>query len=96
MRDFSEFLPLPVLCLSVVHLYLIVFLFFSSSAVMIVRIGPKLKAPAADVQRMLFTTSEPQVQPLRHVIFKDLPRLPFVMQDQMVDFRVYIKKTSHL
>lgn len=94
MRDFSEFLPLPVLCLSVVHLYLIVFLFFSSSAVMTVKIGPKLKA--ADVQRMLFITSEPQVQPLRHVFFKDLPSLPFVMQDQMVDFSIYVKKTSHL
>lgn len=58
------------------------------------RIRPKLKA--ADVQRMLFTTSEPQVQPHRHMIFKDLPRMPFVMQDQMVDFSIYVKKTSHL
>lgn len=57
---------------------------------MTVRIGPKLKA--ADVQRMLFTTSEPQVQPPRHMIFKALPRLPFVVQDQMADFSIYLKK----
>lgn len=75
------------------------FLFFSSSAIMRVRIRPKVEAAAADVQRMLFTTSEPHqvhVQPRHHEIFKDLPRLPFVLQDEMVDFSIYVKKTSHL